>query len=415
MNIRVLLLLFMAHLLTDFGQGSIPIVGQYLRDTAGLTLSQVGTLTLVSSLLSAVVQPLVGIYSDRARNGWMIPLGLAAVGAGVWGLAHASTYAWQLFFVALTGVGVATFHPEGMRAAHYASGGRTTGMSIFQVGGNAGYGLGPAAAGAAIAAAGLAGMTWIAVPPLLWALVMIVSLPAVRALWERRAAVAAAASTAGAGESGEPGDLTGRGKPAPSRAGQPSAPSQDRWGPAAMVLTVVALRAAFQFGLTTFLPIYYVEVRGGDPARSGLVLSLYLLVGALGTLVTGPIADRIGPRRYMALAMALLPVLHLATLATPGSWMLLFLALQGFFLVSQYAVSVVLNQLYVPNHLALVSGLNVGLGITVGGIGAATAGWIADAVGLVPTLMGMSVLPVIATVLAVRLPEPQPEPAAHTA
>lgn len=394
MHVRVLLLLSMAHLLTDFGQGSIPIVGQHLRDVAGLSLGQVGTLTLVSSLLSAAVQPLVGIYSDRARNGVMIPLGLAAVGAGVAGLAYAGTYPWQLFFVALTGVGVAMFHPEGMRAAHFAAGGRTTGFAVFQVGGNAGFGLGPAAASAAIAWAALKGMVWIAVPPLIWAAVMVARMPEVRALWERPAPV-------GGPQSQRPG--------AAAPAGE-AAPAVDRWGPAVIVLTVVALRAAFQFGLTTFLPIYYVEERGGDPAHTGLVLSLYLLVGAIGTLVTGPIADRFGPRRYLVVAMALLPVLHLATLTAPGAWMLIFLAAQGFFLVSQYGVSVVLNQLYVPNHLALVSGLNVGLGISVGGIGAALAGWIADSVGLVPTLMGMAALPLIATAFTLRLPDPHAAP-----
>ncbi|HEX6988575.1 MAG TPA: MFS transporter [Bacillota bacterium] len=397
MHLRTLFLLTAAHLLTDFGQGAVPIVGQHLREVAGLSLSQVGTLTLVSSLLSALVQPLVGIYSDRARSGAMIPVGLTAVGAGIAGLAYADTYGWQLFFVALTGVGVAAFHPEGMRAAHYAAGGRTTGFSIFQVGGNAGFGLGPAAASAAITWAALKGMLWIAVPPLIWAGVMVAVLPSIRTLWERPAPTPVPRAA-------QPD------APAGAEAGGGPAPAVDRWGAAAMVLTAVALRAAFQFELTTFLPIYYVEERGGDPALSGLVLSLYLLIGAVGTLVMGPVADRFGHRRYLLVAMILVPVLHLATLTVPGNWMLLFLAAQGFFLVSQYAVSAVLSQHYVPNHLALVSGLNVGLGITVGGIGAAVAGWIADAIGLVPTLMSMTVLPVIAAVVVARLPDPSPAP-----
>lgn len=383
---RFLVVLSVAHFLTDISQGVIPALGVFLRDVYSLSYTQIGILSLVLAVASGFAQPLAGIYSDRNPTGWMIPLGVAAVGVGFLGVASTGNFVALLLFVALAGCGVAIFHPEAMGYARALVGRRmATGMSVFQVGGNLGVGLGPVLVAAVWALLELRGILLIALIPLAWATVITVLLPRLR---EAGQAANTAAVPAHAG-------AAGRRQP-PVR--------EDRWDAEIRTLIAVVCRSTFQISMGAFLPFYYVDVLGVDEHWSTVPLSVYWIAGAAGTLLTGPLADRITPRRYFMLALASVVPLHFLALTVPSSLKLAVFAMQGFTLVSTMAVSIVLCQDYLPNHRALASGLNVGLGQGLGGAGAAMAGTVADVIGLVPAMYLLVLLPLTAAVVAATLP-----------
>lgn len=392
---RLLLALTLAHFLTDLAQGAVPALGPFLRQLRGLSYAEVGALSLVLSGFGSVLQPLAGAYSDRARSGRLIPLALLASAVGLVGTAAAPGFAGLLASVSLVGIGVALLHPEAMRAAYDLGRGegRATFMSWFQVGGNAGYGLGPATASAVLTTLGQPGLAVLAAPLLLWAGVMARLRPHLRA-----AGAFGPPSTAAAGSPSHP---------AGSAADHPAAAAGDRWRELGKVVAVGMLRSVLQLSLVTFVPLYYVDVLGGDPHWAGALASAYLLAGAAGTLAGGPIADRVGLRRYQVWAMAALVPLHALTLLAPGPWAAVALAAQGFVLVSTFAVSAVLAQACLPSRPALAAGLNVGLGIGAGGLGAGLVGLVADRVGLVPAMYGLTAVPALAAAVAASLRAPE--------
>lgn len=385
---RLLVALSLAHFLTDISQGIIPALGVFLRDDYGLTYAEVGLLSLVLAIGSSFVQPVAGIISDRNPRGWMIPIGMVAVGAGLAGMSFSTRFGPLLIFVALIGCGVALFHPEGMRFARSLVGRRlATGMAVFQVGGNLGVGLGPLVAAIVWAWLGLRGILTVGMAPLIWAMVIIMLLPRIQMMVRTQHPAPQPAATAAA-------------------APPPAAPTHvDQWGAEIRTLIAVILRSTFQISLTAFLPLYYVDVLGVAEQWSTVPTSVYWVAGAMGTLTTGPIADRIGVRRYFIMALSAIVPLHLLALIVPTPIKLLIFAIQGFTIVSTMAVSIVLCQNYLPNRMALASGLNVGLGQGLGGVGPAVVGLVADRIGLVPTMFGLGMLPLLAALVASTLPK----------
>lgn len=382
--------LIAAHLCIDLTQGAVPALGSFMENFHGWTYTQVGSLALITSITSVALQPLAGAYGDRARNGIMIPAGLLLTGAGLL-LAALSAPASTLAImtgVALTGAGVAVFHPDGMRAAHFTTGDRrATGMALFLVGGNVGIALGPITAALGMSALGLPGLLLAAVPSFLAFVLLARLLPALRRLWSQP-------------QEG-PADHPAGPKPV-------QAPVPVNWPGQLRVLAVVTLRAMFQMTVITFLPLYVTGILGGTHTAGNFLTSLYLLGGAVGTLIGGPLADRIGLRPYLTGSLALIGPVHFLTLAAPAALKPYLLMIQGGLLVSTMAISIVLSQAYAPSNLALVSGLNAGANIGLGGLGAALAGLAADTWGLLPVLTVAAALPIMAALVSRGLPNPDP-------
>lgn len=378
--------LIAAHLCIDLTQGAVPALGSYMENFHQWSYTQVGSLALVTSITSVALQPLAGAYGDRARNGVMIPIGLLLTGTGLL-LAALSSPSSALAItagVALTGAGVAVFHPDGMRAAHFTTGDRrATGMALFLVGGNVGIALGPVTAALGMSAWGLPGLLLAAIPSFAASGLLARLLPALRRLWDR---------------------------PRDGREGTKSeaAPVPVNWRGQLRVLTVVTLRAMFQMTVITYLPLYVTGILGGSLTTGNFMTTLYLLGGAMGTLIGGPLADRIGLRPYLTGSLALIGPIHFLTLAAPAALKPYLLMIQGGLLVSTMAISIVLSQAYAPSNLALVSGLNAGANIGLGGLGAALAGLAADTWGLLPVLTVAAALPILAALVSRTLPAPEP-------
>ena len=384
---RAMVALSGGHLAVDFASGSVPALIPFLTDRFHLNYALAGLLLLAATVSSSLVQPLFGLWSDRRGALWLIPGGtiLAAVGVGL--AAVVPVYGAVLFLVFAGGFGVAAFHPEGAKYAAYASGRkRASGMSYFNLGGNTGYALGAFVTGLLVAALGLGGGLLAMVPVAAFAGVLLRSMP----------------------------EFT---KLAPVRVDRAEASGEDDRRAMALLGAVIALRSIPWFTLLAFLPLWAVSI-GHSKAYGNRLLFLMLLAGALGTLLLGPVADRVGLRRTLVVTQALIPPLMLVFAyvgGLPGAIALMFLAMC---VVGTFGVTMVLSQLYLPRHIGLASGISVGLAMGIGGVAAVGLGAVADAVDLKTALTISAIPPALGVVASLRLPRPhvmrrpRPEPVA---
>jgi FSR family fosmidomycin resistance protein-like MFS transporter len=376
-NYRLLGLLALGHLVIDTNQGSLPALLPYLKAVLGLTYTATGVIVLMANITSSLIQPLFGFLADKTSRRWLLPLSvfLSSVGIALTGVAP--SYYALLALVMVSGFGVAAYHPEGYRTATQVAGERkATGVSIFSTGGNIGIAVGPPLITMLLVSFGLPGTLGMLLPGLLVTVLLMAVLP-------------------------------GLSRPLPARAqGATLAPKTMVKGMSLLVL-VVAIRSWTQLGFTTYMPFYYLEVLKGDPRMVGTLLAVFLGAGAVGTLVAGPISDRIGHRRYMVSVFFLTPPLAVAFLLASGIWTFVLLAALGFVLVSTFTVTVVLGQAYMPRNLGMASGLIVGFAIGAGGVGATALGWVADHWGLSSALWISALTPILGCALSLTLPEPR--------
>lgn len=407
-NRRILALLSFSHLATDLAQGAIPALLPVFKELFHLSYAGVGFVVLMANVSSSVVQPAFGALSDRLRLQWMIPVGALVSGAGMT-LAVFSPHYWVLVaLVLVSGLGVAAFHPEGYRFAGLAAGQRrATGMAYFSFGGNIGYGLGPAAASLALSLAGLRGMAYliafgVAAAVLFWRMIA----PGARERLEAEWVGPAAVSTAEAPASG---------------AGRQSVRSV-----LVLLVAFVALRSWVSVGMASFIPLYYTGVRHFDPWYGGMLVSVFLGAGGVGTVFGGMAADRFGRRRLVIFSSAILPPLLLILTHSSGGAAVTAAMIGGMAAVSTFAVVMVMAQDLMPQRIGMISGLIIGLAVGMGGIGATLLGAIADRWGLATALDITAMLPLASLAIAVALPSDQaarrarradeavPEPAGET-
>jgi len=380
----VLTLLAAAHLCGDFYQGAIPALLPFFIAAHHLTYAAAAGLVLAANVLSSVLQPLFGWWADRRPQPWLMAAGIACVGTGVSLAALAPTYPVTFGLVALGGLGIAAFHPEATRFAHHVAGSRRgVGMSVFALGGNLGFALGPLVAAPLAATFGLPAVAVLVVPALGMTALLLAARPAL--------ASSHAAHTAHA---------AGDGQAAAYHA-------VDRWRAFGLLTTVVVCRSVVVFALTTFLPLYWIRVLRQPQAAGGLALSVLLGAGVAGTLLGGYAADRYGRKPVIVTAFLLLPVLLLLVLQVQRpAWALALLVPLGLALFAPFSVMVVLGQEYLPRHLGMASGVTLGLAVTVGGLAAPALGVLADHHGVRLTLLAVTGLPALAAVLAAVLPHP---------
>jgi FSR family fosmidomycin resistance protein-like MFS transporter len=373
---RAMTLLSGGHLGTDFAGGALPALLPYFKDRFSLSYTAVAALMLGSTIASSIIQPAFGLFSDRRGALWLAPAGCALAGIGIALAADAPSYPAVLVLAMISGFGVAAFHPEGSKFAAYVSGRkRASGMAAFSIGGNLGYALGPIGAGLAVAAFGLRGGLLLAVPGLAIAAVLVATYR-----------------------------YLGSFAPGAGRASAAPAPSGERQMRAlATLLGVIALRSFSWFGLITFVPLWEVSL-GHSKTHGTHLLSLMLLVGAIGTVVAGPLADRVGPRPVLMASMIAVPPLLAAFIVLGGAAGAVCLALVGACVIGTFGVTMVMAQGYLPDRIGMASGLSIGFSIGLGGIGAVLLGAIADSVDLRAAMWVVALAPVLAIVLGTRLP-----------
>lgn len=378
---RAMAALSAGHLFTDISQGSVPALLPFLIARDHLSYAAASALVLAATISSSVIQPLFGHMSDRRSLPWLIPLGPTLGGLGIALVGVAPSYGLIFASIVLSGIGVASFHPEGSRFANYVSGARrASGMSLFSVGGNIGFALGPVLVTPLILGFGLHGTLFVLIPTWIAAVVMVAELPRLRRF---RTDVA--------------GGRVSRQVEHP-----------EAWGPFAVLGGVIALRSFVYFGLVTFIPLYYVKVLHASNALGNSALTAMLVGGAVGTLIGGPLADRFGRRAVLMGSMLTLPpLIGCFLLAGPAAGIGL-VAVIGSVTIATFAVTIVMGQEYLPGRLGVAAGVTIGLSIGLGGVGAPLLGLLADAHGLRAAFYVMAGLPVLALILTRALPSRAP-------
>jgi FSR family fosmidomycin resistance protein-like MFS transporter len=377
---RALSWLAAGHVVNDMNQGAVPALLPFLIAERGLTYTAAGGIVLAATLLSSLIQPVLGHLSDRRPLPFLIPLGVLAAGGGLALAGAVTSYPATIAAILLSGAGVAAFHPESARYANYASGERrATGMSVFSVGGNLGIALGPVAIAALAGSGGVARITWMILPAVLMAALLARELPRLRPLRPQAAHVLAQAGADG-----------------------------PRWSAFARLSGVIVIRSLFAFGLVSFVPLYLVRVRGVPKEAAALAVTAMLLAGALATLAGGRLADRFGRRAVLVGFLLPLAPLLVFFLRVPGLAGLASLVLIGGGTVGTYSVAVVMGQEYLPGREGIAGGVTMGLAIGIGGAGVPLLGALADRQGVAAVFPVLAALPLLAATLSATLPGPRP-------
>jgi MFS transporter, FSR family, fosmidomycin resistance protein len=372
---KVMAALSGGHLAVDFASGAVPALLPFLVLEFDLSYTATAVLMLAVLVSSSVVQPLFGLWSDRRGAMWLLPGGVALAGVGTGLAAAAPSYGLVLLLVFIAGIGIAAYHPEGAKFAAYASGRkRASGMSYFNIGGNTGYALGPIVVTPLVIWLGLEGGLLAMLPVLVVAGILFRVLPSL-------------------------------GRVAPEHPSRRASHGDDDLRAMSLLAVVIAFRSVAWFGLLTFVPLWVVE-NGGTEGEGNRTLALMLVAGAVGTLVLGPVADRLGLRRTLLVTQAALPLLIVVFVTMGGVVGTLALMLVGLCVVGTFGVTIVLSQLYLPRHVGMASGLSVGLAMGLGGIAAVALGAVADAVDLETALYVAAAAPVVGCVVCLLLPPP---------
>jgi MFS transporter, FSR family, fosmidomycin resistance protein len=373
---RAMATLSAGHLFTDLAQGAVPALLPFLITRDHLSYAAASALVLAATISSSVIQPLFGHLSDRLSLPWLMPLGPALGGLGIALVGLSSSYGLTFAAVLLSGVGVAAFHPEGSRFANYVSGARrASGMSLFSVGGNVGFALGPVLLTPALLVFGLHGALLVLVPTWVMAGMLALELPRLRSF---------------------------RGDVVVGRVRRDD--EREAWGPFTVLALVIAVRSFIYFGLITFIPLYYIHVLHAGKAVGSAALSAMLIGGAAGTLIGGPLADRFGRRAVLAGSMVAIPGLVIGLILSGQVLGVLFAALTGAATIATFSVTIVMGQEYLPGRLGVSAGVTIGLSIGLGGVGAPLLGLLADAHGLRAVFEAVAALPLLGLALTLLLP-----------
>ncbi|HBV88167.1 MAG TPA: MFS transporter [Desulfosporosinus sp.] len=374
--------LSLGHLVVDLGQGILPILMPFLAQSLHLSYFQVGTVVLAFTFSSAIIQPIFGVFSDRYSMPWLMPLGLFLSGFGLALTGMVNSYELLLVAVLLSGIGVAGYHPEGSKVAHFASEDSKAGssMAVFSVGGNLGFGLGPMFAMFLLGFAGLDSIEGLMIPGALTALIFIFLLPRFKKILAQ--------------------------KSHPQKRGieqTPIAGNGKRTGSLIRLILYITVRSWIHSGLVYFIPFYFPSFKG--IAEPEYLVSTFLIAGVVGTLLGGPFADRFGGRNGLVISMIISLLTVYPFLHFNGTWIPIFAFITGASIISTFSVTVVFGQRLLPNNVGLASGLMLGFGVGMGSIGVTLLGVIADNFGLPLTMNLISLLPVLGIILAFTLPD----------
>jgi MFS transporter, FSR family, fosmidomycin resistance protein len=383
MKYRSITTLSVAHLITDINQGAVPALLPFLIAAHGLTYTAAAAIVFATNISSSLVQPLFGHFSDRISKAWMMPLGILLAGVGLALTGVVSTYRFLLVVAAVSGIGIAAFHPEAARLVNELSGRqKAMGISVFAIGGQLGLALGPMLTTLIVVYFGLTGTLLLAVPVAVMCVI-----------------IAGQYQTFSL-DPAQPGATTDVSQ---------TTTGNDAWSPFMRLTVAIFFRSFTFYGLNTFLPLYWIHVLHQSKIAGGMALTLFLSFGVLGTLLGGRMGDRYGYRRVALIAFcfssALLPVFVLAQNARLATLLLIPLGVAH---CSAFSPMVVLGQKYLPNRIGLASGVTLGLSVSVGGVAAPVLGRIADGYGIHAALMVLAFFPLVAGCLTLTLPRRHP-------
>jgi FSR family fosmidomycin resistance protein-like MFS transporter len=381
MNKKALAILSAGHLVTDINQGALPALLSYFKEALNLSYTMSGVILLSANLTSSIIQPVFGHLSDRRPIKWFLPFSplIACLGMSITGFI--SSYSLLIICVIVSGIGIASFHPDGFKTAYLFTGERkATGMSIFAVGGNLGIAVGPILALILVTSLGLKGTLSLIAPGILITIVLLFNMSMLTAPVEFAY------------------------KEGKDRVKTPLSKNQKI--AFLLLISIATVRSWTQMGLITYIPFYYINYLKGNPLYAGKLVSTFLLSGVLGALVGAPLADRWGHKKFLLMTLILSIPLLLLFYYSSGLMAFVILGFAGLVLLSTFALTTVMAQVLLPQHLGIASGMMVGFTISAGGIGVTLLGAIADHWGVPMAIKAIFVLPFIAFGLSLLLTYP---------
>jgi MFS transporter, FSR family, fosmidomycin resistance protein len=370
---RVLAAVSFCHLLNDMVQSLLPSIYPILKTSFHLNFTQIGLITLTYQITASLLQPFIGHFTDKRPMPYSLPIGMVFTLIGLLLLAVAPTFAILLIAATLIGVGSAVFHPESSRVSRMASGGKHGfAQSFFQVGGNTGSAIGPLLAALIVLPHGQIGSAWFSIAALLG----IVVLMRVSRWYKARLSHL-------------------RSNPAKHVEEASSLPRGKVTAAIVVLIALVFSKYFYLASLTSYYTFYLISKFHVSVQSSQLHLFAFLAAVAAGTLIGGPIGDRVG--RKSVIWCSILGALPF-TLILPHAnlfWTGILSVIIGFIIASAFSAILVYAQELVPGRVGMISGLFFGFAFGMGGIGAAVLGKLADMTSIVYVYQVCAYLPAI--------------------
>ena len=395
---KVLLAISFCHLLNDTVQSLLPAIYPLLRDTFHLDFGQIGLISFTTTFTASLLQPLVGLYSDRHHKPYFLAIGMGITLIGLVTLSLAPSYATVLIAAALVGMGSSVFHPESSRVARMASGGQHgMAQSLFQVGGNAGSALGPLLA-TFVLPRGQRSIAWFSFV----ALLAMILLADIGAWTKKRRAMQAALRTMSVAAH----VASGHGA-APGAEPHVHLPRKKIMWSLAVLVTLMFSKFFYLTSLGSYYTFYLMDKFHVSVRSAEFHLFAFLGAVAAGTFFGGPAGDRMG--RKVVIWYSILGVLPFTLLLPYANlfWTGILSVVIGLILASAFSTILVFAQELVPGKVGTVSGFFFGLAFGLGGIGAALLGKLADATSIRFVYHMCSFLPAVG-ILTAFLPNLNP-------
>lgn len=372
MDLLSVALMSVAHFSLELGDGGIPLLLPLLKEKLGVSHALVGIVVMARLLGSSAMQPVFGVWADVQWSRWLLPVSTALAASGVACLGYCPGYLAVLAATFTGGLGTAAFHPASSMAVYHGAGrNKASAMAVFTVCGNVGYALGPALMSFVLRKVGLRGTVYVLF-----------------------AGAASSGTVLAAGRFAR-FDFSRE----TSRESRQNLCPRGLLSKPVVLLTVFAvLRSVVHMGLVTYLPFYYPK------ATSGVAVTLFLLTGALGTLLGGALADRRGTRFAVVWPTALSVPLCIGFMLASGPWDLVFLALFGLSILATSSVTTVMCQNLMPHNVGLASGLMTGFGYGVAGLALVLVGYLVDALGVRAAFWSLCLATLATFLLAVWCP-----------
>ncbi|MBJ3814634.1 MFS transporter [Shimwellia pseudoproteus] len=369
-----------SHLLNDMIQSLLLAIYPLLQSEFSLSFMQIGAITLTFQLASSLLQPLVGYYTDKYPMPWSLPVGMCFTLSGLVLLSLAGSFEMVLLAAALVGTGSSVFHPESSRVARMASGGRHgLAQSLFQVGGNFGSSLGPLLAAVIIAPYGQKNVAWFVLAALL-AIIVLLQVSRWYAAQHRIA------------------------KSQPKKPVVQTLPRNKVILAVCILLVLIFSKYFYMASLSSYYTFYLMHKFGLTIQNAQFHLFAFLFAVAAGTMIGGPLGDKIG-RKYVIWG-SILGVAPFTLLLPHASlwWTGVLTVIIGFILASAFSAILVYAQELLPGRIGMVSGLFFGFAFGMGGLGAAVLGVIADHTSIETVYQICAFLPLLG-IITIFLPD----------
>ncbi len=365
----------LTHLLNDSLQAVVPAMFPILERSLGLTFTQLGFITFTLNMVSSVMQPVVGMYTDRRPMPYALPIGLLASMLGMLGLALAPNFLLILISVVFIGLGSAVFHPEGSRVVYLAAGSkRGLAQSIYQVGGNSGQALAPVITALVLVPMGQFGSIWFVAVAFIASMFLVYISKWYAAQIEI---------------------FKRNNRKTKSKSKEKQKLPRTILLAVVLLVVIVFVRSLYHSAISNYYAFYAIQEYGVTIAQSQSFIFVFLFTGAIGTFIGGPLADRFGKRVIIMLSL-IAPAPLTILLPYCGPFVALILVgVIGILILSSFSVAVVYAQELVPEKIGTMSGLIVGLAFGMGAVGSVLFGTLIDGIGLRPTMIAVSFLPVL--------------------